>query len=737
MSYDPAIALGALLRSTPDYVFFHDRDGRYLYVSDAAAKSLGRTAESMLGLTTTGLGIPEELSADFHAQRRRVMETRRPEQGETSYGELLLEYQITPLIVNDEVVGTIVITHDVTERRRAEIALRESETKFATAFARSPLSLTITSIEDGTLVDVNEGFIQLSGYTREEAVGRTPDSLGLWIDPDVRAERFRRMLAGEQVPDVEASFRIKDGTELIGVVGSAMVEINGRRCVLSSVIDITERKRAEETIRRSEARIREFADTAPAMLWITDPDGMCTYISRGWLEFTGQRLSEALGLGWAEAIHPDDRTTAAEAFLRANQAREPFELDYRVRRADGEYRWTIDAGRPRFDADGDFLGHIGSVIDITDRKHAEQAKDEFLATLSHELRTPLTSAYGWVKLLGHTREPELVENGLRAIEASLITQIRLIDDLLDISRIAAGKTTVDLQPLELAEVVHAAIEMVRYSADAKRIAMHVDAQSSTFVLGDEARLKQVVGNVLANAVKFTPAGGTVDVTLRQRDGSAEIVVRDTGAGIDPKFLPYVFDRFRQADSSTSRSYGGLGIGLSIVASLVEAHHGSVRAESDGLEQGATFTIALPLLVWRTGDPACPDRQDYLPSTEAASLAGTRVLVVDDDVATREIVITALAAAGAEVRECGSAGEAFEALSTWRPNVLVSDLAMPQEDGYSLIRRIREAGEAVPAVAITAYARSEDEARVRDAGFQRHVAKPFDPDELVRTVRELA
>ncbi|HEX6083224.1 MAG TPA: PAS domain S-box protein [Thermoanaerobaculia bacterium] len=735
MSYDPAIALRALLSCTPDYLFFHDRDGRYVYVSDAAAQSLGRTPESMLGLTATDLGIPEELSAPFHAQRRRVMETRVMERGKTTYGDLALEYQITPLIVHDEVAGTIVITHDVTEQHRAAAALRASETKFSTAFERSPLALTITSIDDGTLIDVNEGFVQMSGYTREEAVGRTPDSLGLWLDPQLRAERFQRMLAGEHVTNVEARFRIKNGTELIGVVGSALVEINGRRCVLSSVIDITERKRAEESMRRSEARFREFADTAPAMLWITDPDGLCTYISRGWLEFTGQRLSEALGLGWVEAVHPDDRPAAAEAFLHANKAREPFEFDYRVRRADGEYRWALDAGRPRFDTNGEFLGHIGSVIDITDRKHAEQAKDEFLATLSHELRTPLTSAYGWAKLLARTREPELLENGLRAIEQSLVAQIRLIDDLLDVSRIAAGKTTVDLQPLELAEVMHSAVDMVRHAAEAKRIALHADLQASTFVLGDAARLKQVAGNVLSNAVKFTPPGGTIDVTLRQRDGHAELVVRDTGDGIDPKFLPHVFDRFRQADSSTSRRYGGLGIGLSIVASLVEAHGGSVRAESDGPRQGATFTVTLPLAGWRTGNRAGPDRQDCLSST-TSDLAGARVLVVDDDEPTRQIVSTALSAAGAEVRACGSAGEAFDALMTWKPNVLISDLAMPFEDGYSLIHRIRAAGELVPAVAITAYARSEDEARVRDAGFQKHVAKPFDPEELVRTVREL-
>ena len=478
MSYDPSIALGALLRSTPDYVFFHDREGRYVYVSDAAAASLGRTAESMIGRTIRDLGIPDELAATFHAERLAVMETRRTIRGETTYGGMILDYQISPLVADDEVLGVVVITHDVTEPRRASAALRESETKFSTAFGRSPLALTITSVDDGTLVDVNEGFVRLSGYTREEAIGRTPEALGLWVEPQVRAERFRRMRAGERVPDIEAQFRLKDGIVLIGLVGSALVEINGRACVLTSVADITA------------------------------------------------------------------------------------------------------------------------------RKHAEQAKDDFLTTLSHELRTPLTSAYGWAKLLRKTREPELLENGLRAIEESLVAQIRLIDDLLDVSRIAAGKTHVDLQPLELGEVVRFALDLIRPEAEARKLALRLAAQPSTFILGDAGRLRQVVWNVLSNAVKFTPAGGTVDVAVRQRDGAAEIVVRDTGEGIDPKFLPYVFDRFRQADSSTSRTHGGLGIGLSIVASIVEAHHGTVRAESEGPMRGATFTISLPLTL-SAGLPLLP------------------------------------------------------------------------------------------------------------------------------------
>ncbi|MGZ5440389.1 MAG: ATP-binding protein [Thermoanaerobaculia bacterium] len=617
-------------------------------------------------------------------------------------------------------------------RREAQKALRESEAKFSTAFERSPLALVITSLDDGRLVEVNEGFVRLSGYTREEAVGHTPEELGLWIQPEIRAERFERLRAGEHVPDVETRFRLKNGQELIGIIGSSVVDINGRACVLSSLADITERKRAEEALRESEERFREFANTAPAMLFITEPDGRCSFLSRGWYEFTGQTEEEALGLGWITALHPDDADPVRETFLAANARREPFSFDYRIRRANGEYAWAIDSGRPRFTPEGEFLGYVGSVIDITERKHAEQAKDEFLATLSHELRTPLTSGFGWVKLLGKARDPEVLETGLHAIEESFVNQMKLIDDLLDVSRIAAGKMHLEMQPLDLGSVVDAAIEMVRPAADAKGIDVRVHAQTALSVCGDDARLKQVFWNLLSNAIKFTFPGGRVDVELRSHEGSAEVVVRDTGQGIDPKFLPYVFARFRQADASTTRRHGGLGIGLSIVASLVAAHDGTVLAESEGLDRGATFTVTIPLIAQSTmlRSPLAPEcRGD-------AKLTGSRILVVDDDAGARRIMITALEAAGAEVRECRTAGEAWDAITQWSPDLLISDLAMPNEDGYSLIHRLRETGNLLPALAITAYVRPEDEARVRNAGFQRHVAKPFDPDELVRAVGEL-
>ncbi len=493
------------------------------------------------------------------------------------------------------------------------------------------------------------------------------------------------------------------------------------------------RREAQQALRESEARFREFADTAPAMLWIADADGSCSFTSLGWSEFTGQTEAEALGYGWLESIHPEDRVKTRELFLSANAEREPFSFDYRVRASDGQYRWAIASARPRFAASGEFIGYIGSVIDITDRKRAEQAKDEFLATLSHELRTPLTSGFGWVKLLRRTAEPELLEPGLRAIEDSLTNQINLIDDLLDVSRIAAGKLYVEAQPVDLAGVADAAVEMVRPAAQAKNLVLHVRHETVVLVRGDAARLEQVIWNLLTNAIKFTPVGGEVDVDVRQRGANAEVVVHDTGEGIDPKFLPHVFDRFRQADSSTSRRHGGLGLGLSIAASLVEAHNGTMRAESEGLGKGATFTVSIPLLEQNgAAVPLLPIKR----SARNAKLQGARVVVVDDDEGARNLMMTALQSAGAYVRACGSAAEAYAAVSEWRPDILISDLAMPHEDGYTLIRRIREAGNLVPAVAITAYARAEDELRVREAGFQRHVTKPFDPDDLVNAVQDL-
>jgi len=542
-------------------------------------------------------------------------------------------------------------------------------------------------------------------------------------------------------------------------------------------LDITDRKQAEEAVRASERRFREMADTAPAIIWVTEPDGRCSFLSRGWYDLTGQTEAAALGYGWADAAHPDDAAAARDAFVTANAARQAYAVDFRVRRADGTYRWVIDAGRPRFGTAGEFLGFVGSVIDITDRKAAEderhrlleseraareeaeragRIKDEFLATLSHELRTPLTAIVGWANILaGGTTNPADLEDGLQTILRNARAQAGIIEDLLDMSRIVSGKVRLDVRPVDLATVVRDAVETVRPAADAKGVRLHVVLDPGTGpVSGDPSRLQQVCWNLLTNAVKFTPRGGRVQVALERVSSHVEVSVADTGEGISDAFLPLVFDRFRQADASTTRRHGGLGLGLAIVKQLVELHGGSVAVRSPGPGQGSTFTVALPLTVVHP----YPERPDGEADADARRhpasagveppryqdacprLAGVRVLVVDDEPDARSMVRRVLEDCDAVVRTAGSVAEAMDLIGAEVPDVLVSDVGMPVEDGYALVRQLRalppDRGGSLPALALTAYARSEDRVRAVRAGFQAHVVKPVEPFELVSVVAGL-
>lgn len=373
---------------------------------------------------------------------------------------------------------------------------------------------------------------------------------------------------------------------------------------------------------------------------------------------------------------------------------------------------------------------------------ANRIKDEFLATLSHELRTPLTSLLGWSSVLREPNCEEAVLNqGLEAIDRNARVQAQLIDDLLDVSRIVSGKLNLEVRPLDIASVTRAAINVVRPAADAKDIRLHYSAQPGLGAISaDSARLQQIIWNLLSNAVKFTPRGGEIFVRVERDGTNAKVVVRDTGQGIDREFLPRVFDRFRQADSSTTRNFGGLGLGLAIVRHLVELHGGTVLAESDGVGKGATFSAIFPILADRT-EPIAIAHSGEFHASELRSLEGLRVLLVDDEPEAREIITTVLARTGAEVTSCTSASEALNKLAEWSPDVLLSDIAMPDEDGYSFIRKVRALprtkGGDVPAAALTAYARDEDRQQALAAGFQMHIAKPISSSQLVMMISTLA
>ncbi len=365
-----------------------------------------------------------------------------------------------------------------------------------------------------------------------------------------------------------------------------------------------------------------------------------------------------------------------------------------------------------------------------------------MATLPHELRTPLTSLLGWACLLSESKlGDDCANKAVKAIERNARIQAQLIDDLLDVSRIISGKLHLNVRPIDLSSVTDAAINVVRPAAQAKSIRLtysHPTAMGA--VSGDSARLQQVVWNLLSNAVKFTPERGCIDVRLEYTETHARLTVIDTGKGIPKEFLPYVFDRFRQADSSITRVFGGLGLGLAIVRHLVELHGGTVEVESPGPSLGATFVVSFPLTTTRLETPLVAISGEHARD-EAWALDGMRVLVVEDEPEARELISHLIVRRGAEVKSCGSAEEALQLLQQWRPDVLMSDIAMPGEDGYSLINRVRalppEKGGRTPAAALTAYAREEDRQRALAAGYQMHVAKPISSGQLVTTLTHLA
>jgi CheY-like chemotaxis protein len=371
-------------------------------------------------------------------------------------------------------------------------------------------------------------------------------------------------------------------------------------------------------------------------------------------------------------------------------------------------------------------------------------KDEFLAMISHELRTPLNSILGWSELLLARLPPDAdSRRGLETISRNARAQAQLIGDLLDMNLIVSGRLRLDVQPVALASIVEAAIDTVRPSVEAKSLRLRtvLDPHAGP-VQGDAHRLQQIVWNLLSNAVKFTPKDGTLDVLLRRVDSHLELTIADSGIGIRSEILPYIFDRFRQADSSATRKYGGLGLGLAIVKQLVELHGGTVRADSPGEQQGATFVVALPLRAVREGEAGVHPTAERAPDGPPVkvALSGVKVLVVDDEPDARELIKAVLTEAGAGVVTAASAHEALATLPLARPDVIVSDIGMPGRDGYQLLRAVRALPEAeggrTPAVAMTAYARSEDRMRALLAGYQVHIAKPVEPHELVVIIGSL-
>jgi PAS domain S-box-containing protein len=497
------------------------------------------------------------------------------------------------------------------------------------------------------------------------------------------------------------------------------------------------RRLAEQRLRESEEQFQTIADKAPAKIWVTDPEGSCTYLNPRWYAFSGRTPEQDLGLGWKELLHPDDRGHMEHVFGDAAARRSTFSLDVRFRRHDGVYRWTSSSGNPLFDETGEFAGYVGTVVDIHERKVFEQElkeagrrKDEFLATLAHELRNPLAPIRNGLQVMRLAgQDSGAAERARDMIDRQLGQMVRLIDDLLDVSRITSGKIELRRSWINLHEAVQSAVETSRPLIDALGQELEVDLPSDPILLdADFTRLAQAFSNLLQNAAKFSERGGRISLTARRDNGHIIVTVRDAGIGIPADLLPHVFGLFMQGDRALGRTQGGLGIGLTLVKRLIELHGGTVIAKSEGTGRGSEFIVRLPAVDLE--EMALPAG---LPTAIAKPVPANRrrVLVVDDNedsVGSLAELVTLMG------HECGAARDGEEALglaATFRPDTILLDLGMPRMSGYDVCRALRATSWGAPMliVALTGWGQSEDRARTRAAGFDDHFVKPVDPAAL--------
>jgi two-component system, chemotaxis family, CheB/CheR fusion protein len=677
--------------------------------------------------------------------------------------------RVLPYRTEDHRIGGVVITFvDITARKHAEQAMEATQARLQAVIEQMPAAVLMTEAPSGRVLLAN----RLAATLFEQQF--PPPYVGQdWrsayaalggVHPNGRTFQphewplARALASGEIVLDEEIEFTRSDGSRCVLSMNASPVRNTDGQMVaaVGAFWDITSRKRAETALRESEARFRMLVESANDFaIFMLDDEGRVVSWNQGAERVTGYTEHDILGKPGALLFTPEDR----EAHLPEDEIRRAFEHGRAV-----DERWHMRKNGTRFwasgvvtvarDANGFPHGFVKVMRDQTDRKEtdarlqealrsaqqlraraegANRAKDEFISTVSHELRTPLNTIRLWSRMFASGKVPtQQVMDGGRAIDRAALAQQQLIDDLLDVSRMATGQLRLTMQDSVLIEVVEAAVEAIRPLAETRRINLTTDLSAEVgIVYVDPDRVQQVVWNLLANAVKFTPEGGRVHVRMERADSTVEIEVRDSGIGIRADFLPHVFDRFRQAEVGASRRYGGLGLGLAIAKQLVELQGGAITAHSAGEGQGTSFMVLLPL---EPRESATATINTSSPPA-AKDIAGLQLLLVEDETAARSATQFLLEQHGAQVRAVSSAALAREALATRRPDAIVADIGMPGEDGYTFLRSIRrveqEQGLArVPAVAVTAFARVEDREHALAAGFDAHVAKPIDPEELI-------
>ncbi len=801
--------LRVAIKSLPITIFNQDHELRYSWLYNNP--KFGRLPEEIVGKQDSDL-LPPDVAAQVMQTKQRVLETgigvrtevKIPLQGQTSYFDLTVE----PLYnEHQHVIGITGAAVDISERKRTEIALQTNQVLLNALLLGSPIGLAFLDREL-RYIHLNDALAEINGVPLTEHLNRT-----IWdVLPDfapVLAPTLQQVMQSKQpIFNQELS-----GVNVAGFLRHCLVSFypiclpNGYVSGIGvTAMDVTELKRIEQALRESESRFRRLveANLVGCIFW--DVQGTITDANDAFLQMVGySREDLQMGrLNWRDMTPPEQLHLSDQAIAQMRQtgAAAPVEKEYICK---DNRRVSVFLGGVMLENCDD--RGVSFVIDLTERKQVElererrleaerqaraqaeaanRTKDEFLAVLSHELRTPLNPILGWAKLLRQRQfDGATTDRALETIERNAQLQTQLIEDLLDVSRILRGKLSLNITSVDLTSAVAAALETVRLSAEAKGLQLHTKLDSTLQpILGDANRLQQIVWNLVSNAVKFTPAGGRVEVRLdqvRHREQEtmnretlnyiphstprltsvvephpphptlhtptyAQITVTDTGKGINADFLPYVFDYFQQADAKTTRAFGGLGLGLGIVRNLVELHGGTVWAESPGEGLGSTFVVRLPLPPVQdpirfqrhltpnsSSDSAIPVAQPL------ADLQRFHILVVDDEQDSREFIAFVLQQQGATVTTAASASEALAVLSRAKPDVLVSDIAMPRQDGYTLLRQVRawssDVGQ-IPAIALTAYASFFDRQQALSSGFQRHLAKPVEVSELVSTILEV-
>ncbi|HKQ93243.1 MAG TPA: PAS domain-containing protein [Blastocatellia bacterium] len=679
------------------------------------------------------------------------------------------------------------VAFDITGRKESEERLHASEELFRTIFDLSGIGNLQIDPSTRRFIRANREFCDWLGYSEGQLSEMKLEEV---VHPDDLEDKWAdigRLLRGEVDEHfTETRLLRKDGEVVWGLITSRILrDASGRPLgAVMAVTDITERKRAEEALRESERRLKLslVAGRAGTWEWRIKEDKLIWSDEYYDLYGVAPGDLEATLDNFILSVHAEDRDRILTEMSEVLQERKDAELEFRFIRADGEERWSHSSAQLTLDESGEPEMMVGIMIDITERKQAEmereellrkereareqaeaanRGKDEFVAMVSHELRSPLNAMLGWSKILKKGGvDAKTQSHAVEVIERSARAQQNLIEDLLDMARIVGGKLRLETRPVSLTRVVEAAADVVRPAAAAREIELRLFINSADEVTGDPDRLQQVVWNLLSNAVKFTTRGGNIEVILERVGASAQITVTDTGRGIKAEDLPFIFDRFRQADSSGSRRFAGLGLGLALVKHLVELHGGQVYADSLGEGKGASFIVRMPVRAVRgEATPArgmdrvslkIEERDGRVTDRESRSdypafpLDGVWALIVDDEADARELIATLLKQYGARVTVASCAAEAFDKLRKGeagaRPDVLVSDISMPEEDGYMLIERVRklppEEGGKIPAIALTALERPSDRIKALASGFSMHVPKPVEPEELAMVIANL-